>query len=803
MKFICLLIVALLINFQNIFSQNYQTPSCDMIDNNESTLSRTMALAGSSGAYKPAKNSAGEYFRVLIAFAQFDSDVEPNPVWPLNQLPTWANSFIDNTVLSTYSDETLSDFFDEASHGSFDFIGDIYPNLVHITSDKSYGEANLDVITELNINITDFSRYDNWDLTGSSYIFSEGSGDGYLDMLIIIYRRKHSTLGLSGGISTLNLASDFTTHDGKVIKGGYYPSKERGGITSVNKFSPKFDYITHIAHEFGHYLFGVNHTIQGGLMAGTQSNEMPSYYGSTYMMSGWEREWLRYTNYIVPTTDGQEITIGDFVETGDVIKIPIPFNNPTSSTFFVIENHQRLSKYDQINKGGEFEGNYNFTTVGSGIYIWLITNGNNWVPSVDIKTADGSWDWALDGTISMPSGWPATMPLAKRTAVNRNTGKSDRNVLNIYWNGQWWDKWHENINPNISSPPTSNYILNRDVFGDGTDAFNLAYNQLFTPWSNPSSYAGGTSNISLELISNNAGMYNVKVYSTDASALALPPSKPQDFFASYNSSNQTVLTWAGNTETDLASYKIYRAKTTGGVPSTYQYLATVAGTTTTYTDTTFIGDQAYKVFYKITAVDNTNKESIQSDYSFINYLSANITTSTSICGNIIAYNDINIPSGVTLTIITNTTNPIAKLNLLNNSVLNVYGQLTSTTTWNPNKVIFDFQSPFISEQKINGIRLYPGSFFYVYAAHFKNAYCGIICKDCSPYQGNFLYTNCFFENMEVIGGSITSTYLQGHYLVEENLIVAGNDLTIDPPSYFLFLNGSSLISNGELYINGG
>lgn len=146
------------------------------------------------GLYKPAQTNNNEYFRVLFAFAQFASDNVANSEWPVNQLPNWKNDLIDSTLSTVYRDETLSDFFDKASLGKYDFIGDIYEDTIIIPSNMVYQDANKYVITELNNNILDFSRYDKWKAQNGNFIFSEnGPNDGFIDMLIIIYRNAHST----------------------------------------------------------------------------------------------------------------------------------------------------------------------------------------------------------------------------------------------------------------------------------------------------------------------------------------------------------------------------------------------------------------------------------------------------------------------------------------------------------------------------------------------------------------------------------------------------------------------------------
>ena len=129
------------------------------------------------------------------------------------------------------------------------------------------------------------------------------------------------------------------------------------------------------------------------------------------------------------------------------------------------------------------------------------------------------------------------------------------------------------------------------------------------------------------------------------------PSKPQNLAAVYNSSHQTVLTWNGNGEPNLTGYKIYKAKTTGGIPSTYTYLTNVSSSLTSWTDNEInVDNSTYKIFYKISSTNSNNYESVLSDYSSINYVANTVTTSTLLNGNIKIGSNTTVQSGVTLTI---------------------------------------------------------------------------------------------------------------------------------------------------------
>ncbi len=593
------------ISFVFIVAQNFSQTNNQIVCE---TTSVTEPGSNVWGKYKPAQTESGEYFRILIVYAQFASDNLQDSVWPLNQLPSWANNIVATNVSSSYPEQTLSDYFDKASLGKFDFIGDVYQSLIIVPSDTSYGSANQYVIGQLNNNIQDFSRYDNWKYQNGNFIFSEADGDHYIDMLIVMYRNADTYIQLAGGIATLNLSQDFITHDNFIFSGGYSPSTTRGGITSRAGLSGRFKIVGHLAHEFGHYLFGGDHTSLGGLMMG-----YPYPYLGSYMMNAWERAKLGYIIPTIPSIDGGTTNLGDFVNTGDAIKIPIPFNNPSSTTYFLVENHKRESIYDQIMRGGPLNGEYNLTTtLGSGIYVWVITGGSNYPPNINIKSADGSWNWQYVGDYYAGPGWAnGYLPKTIKSAVNRNTGKSDRWSWNIYWNNHWESKW-------VDVGQTGQWSITRNCMGDETDPFNIGYNELLTPWSNSSSYVNGTTNISMKLIDNNT----VKIYSSIDSALALPPSKPQNLKLNVVN-NHPVLTWEANIEPDLAGYNIYRSEN-GYTPQLLGYVTKKIRTYTDYTANTSIPSDHYD--YTIKSKDNAALLSLQSDKVSIMALAPKIRT---------------------------------------------------------------------------------------------------------------------------------------------------------------------------------
>jgi M6 family metalloprotease-like protein len=533
----------------------------------------TTIQAQTGGLYKPSSNGQNEYMKVLVVFVQFQDDDRPDQTWPINQLPTWADDLIDSTPSTNYRELTISEYWQDMSMNNFDFIGDVYPNLVIINSEQYYdnnnydfGECNKDALIQVDQNPNfDFSDYDNWGYNSSTQSF-EFVPDGNVDMILMIYRDPirqpvaqdewfGGGFGVFHAIALLS-DSDFTLNfDGVNVVFDDWISSSSSGLT-VRSGKMNYHELLHVlAHEYGHFLFGAGHSNTAGVMS-----QGPH---SSFSFNAVERERLGYIAYTNCTQDNFTITLEDFITHGDILRIPIPITDQNSSTFFLVENHQRLSNHDQIIRGGPLNGQYNFTTdIGSGIYIWLVENGDSPIRQVQYEavTADGRWDWLYDGDYYVGPGWyvdkpyEGYIPQTKRNAVNRHNGKSEKLPNHIWWNSHYAHKWVD-INPE-----TEEYELTRDIMGDEYDAYNFGYNELFTPWSNPSSYVNGDTDISLQLYNENGDNITVKVFTTSSSSEALPPSRPEFFQLTTVGSTgpNPALTWENNIEPDLSYYEIWK-----------------------------------------------------------------------------------------------------------------------------------------------------------------------------------------------------------------------------------------------------
>ena len=183
-----------------------------------------------------------------------------------------------------------------------------------------------------------------------------------------------------------------------------------------------------------------------------------------------------------------------------------------------------------------------------------------------------------------------------------------------------WVEWN-----NLTNDKKKRRYDSDDWLGDQEDLFSLGYNKVFTKWSNPSSRKdnGNDSNVGFEIVSYNSvtHQYIIKVSVNSFGIQAFAPSKPQNLQVVIEN-NTPKLTWDVNTEPDITSggkYKIYRTTTSGGEPTSYSYVTTVNHPTTSWLDINYYvhGSGNKKLFYTISAVDNTNKESVKSEYDWL------------------------------------------------------------------------------------------------------------------------------------------------------------------------------------------
>jgi M6 family metalloprotease-like protein len=614
-NFLFLVLVYIYIYSLPCFSQENQ-PLC--LDNYEEKLE--------INTLNPAFGPVGT-LKMLVIFCKFSDDhfdLSPyTDIWPsnLNTLPSWATSILAPSANGPYSHPSVSGYFYDMSRGQFKVVGDVFNQLYipehpqsyyYLSSGRHIGYLTEEILMNLDPYI-DYSDYDNWDPNDIDRDGIKNEPDGIVDMIAIVFRVAN-TLELdykavdssaTTGYQGISCLTGFRHVFGSGADALYLDDVNilatpvGSGTFQQNVFDPH-GCVRIMAHEIGHYLFGRIHYELGdfSLMDGRTAG----------VMSAYERELLGWiTDLVIITTNQINVRIPDGITHGKVFKVPIPSRND----YFLIENRQRISYYL---KDWRKYNNGPFVNPGTGILI---------IRYPRVECADGRWNWKR-----VDFYWPNcqqrgllyTYPFIK-TTINRDSfpGYLGLNEMELKYK-------------NVDSFNCKIVKSHSDCLGDSNDLFNLNYNQVFSPWSNPSTnlitiLGKDTNKICIELVTKNAnGDFYLNVFLSNPEASA--PSKPQNLNVFADEWNQAVLTWEANIEPDVidgGKYKILRAEMWGNAnPTSYDLIDIIdaysEGTPiTSYTDyESYIYNGPRRLYYRIIAVDNTGKESVPSDEVFIN-----------------------------------------------------------------------------------------------------------------------------------------------------------------------------------------
>jgi hypothetical protein len=425
-----------------------------------------------------------------------------------------------------------------------------------------------------------------------------------------------------------------------------YAPLTKEGITSFSE------------HEHGHYIFGAGHTSYG---------KMSSAYGCDEALSPWE---VIYLGYAIPRKVDytvSDFSLGDFSsrnsnDTGEVLEVPLfpPYNNEA----FLIANRTKVSAYDRIMWGDTAHGDpYRVINpeYGKGLYIYHSPSGFSSYPAyMDQECADGLFKWTFAG-YKHPD-WSSVQEIGYYTSLevsydnDRSEGNKDcaDNKSMLTWFGI--GKLHDCIGCDGTDKVYSNYTdvwTSRGLQGDRWDAWNLGYNELFSPYSSPSTISWFNSSSGVFIwyhgINNLTKKAELKIFKTDYNGMTedsilaqTPPSKPMGanavFTECINGYKYPKVYWLHNMEPDMINctmppfdkkfYNIYIAKSPSIniAPSEYVYIETVniSKDSIPY----FIdydhpvpcsgSDTSVEVFrYKITAVDAKGWQSVESDFAAI------------------------------------------------------------------------------------------------------------------------------------------------------------------------------------------
>ena len=649
--------------------------------------------------YKPSLTiGQDKYLKILIAYICFaDDNYQPafDNFWQPHQKPVspTGGPLIASVkgsegvfFMDRYPNYTISDYFCEMSMGKLDIVGDeVLVNLPETSeyyrtnpATNGYGKMNnyvLQYIHDHNPEII-FSNYDKWGWYAHQQW--EMQPDQSVDFVIMAYRfipnqgnpnywfwpmgvdaSGEATLGQnSGGFQTV-------WYDGVYLSG--YLSPEGAGCTTIGQLQ-NYSCVTEIIeHEFSHSLFTYNiwggssetHTDIGLMTAGT--------LGTCFNMSPYERSqpvlgWNINPDVITTTSTW---LVEDYIKSGRILDIPIPNSSPQEH--FWIANHQKTSVYDGISRGGKNcyainNGRQNpYCGEGKGLFIYHHTasgcSSNNGGKPHDIEQADGKWNWVVDRWVPYyVPGYNFCIPLFEHSSSNPLYGKDEYMQEIEYitnppacWSGP--RGWTQEVNDNPCSEYPNDYFVTMDWWGDGSDGYDMVYDEIFSPYSNPRSNtcANPQNNTGITIRLLNKDMYGnimVKIYFDDNLALQeCPPSKPKNLhvtaleFDPVTHAFHPKLNWAINSEPDFINqgvyaphYNIYRGNSSKCLlePS-YSLLTTVTNNVTEYVDYSVVlypqninypgCELEWLTYsYKISASDNTNLESLKSDRSLISGL---------------------------------------------------------------------------------------------------------------------------------------------------------------------------------------
>lgn len=627
----------------------------------------------------PADSTA--YFPTLIVLVQFANEPEQSTYWPIGGPPTfisemlsydkvsrtdWWNSYNPNT-------QTVSSWWHEVSRGKLHVLG----QAISVVLDRDTGwyihnggedRVNFDVYEKLRQNTTiDWTFYDKWRKINGQFKYE---ADQKVDMIYMVHRRTFSggPLIYAAGYVPLGYANGQIEYEVDPvnhikINGSY--TDEGSGIKINGKFgvADKNHVVAVSGHEVGHYLFGSGHTVYSKMAYGP---------GSESFYCPWEEIKL---GYMIPTlvdfnNFNYEYVLGDYSSrgqiNGNIIQVPI---SGDGQEFFLIANRRKESQHDRIANGDTLSyGNANLSSTieyGKGTYIYHIFDGYSYpsgnVINNDLECADGLFNWqqtGLDapdwnlGNPYLPVLEPLSVSYNNDNGANGMTGKDGYNVRSF--ESKWFSKGkketgyltggltrtYTNLNQNWTS---------RDLSGDRYDAWKPGYNEIFSPYSSPSTIDKNNVNTGIFIWNNSVNpstnIANYKIfkagvnYSEGQILQWTPPSRPMgivvDYYLESEDYMRPIITWNHNKEPDMLRtdlkkrYKIWRATTLYMtiVPTSYILLDTIdidSGAAPSYIDYSIIGlgsgwpgmgeQIQYPVRYTVQAIDKYEDPSVRSDF---------------------------------------------------------------------------------------------------------------------------------------------------------------------------------------------
>ena len=413
---------------------------------------------------------------VLFIFAQFpDDNYLPNDKrWPKGDIPERMknHTWVDSAWNENATPMSITDYFNQMSFNKLKFTGTADTITVPHTRDwyyenhKSFGLINKDILQTIDQRI-DFGEFDNIKKL-RNYSFAD-TADGKVDMVFIIYRNfimdypdsiaeKYNKVFNSGWFGSLNTGrvlvddSSRTIYTGATLRDIFHKDPFRFSI-----------------HEFAHFLIGGNQYHNGREFWAMLSG----YEVRSFMINAYERNRLGWINIRTIPNDTitlRNVRLDDFITTGDAIRIEI---DSASGQYFYLENHQRISRWDNSSKDKSEKGIYVIrqdAPWGEGTFMQMIP-------------ADGRFNWEVNSFV-YPDWYPKGLPVFERKDENKAAGYHDLQYVPFTYDGKDYPP-NEIIYyaDTLTGLPLQNPLRN----GDGRDAFRTGYKTVFSPYTNPDS----------------------------------------------------------------------------------------------------------------------------------------------------------------------------------------------------------------------------------------------------------------------------------------------------------------------------
>ncbi len=441
--------------------------------------------------------------RVLVVFASFPDDETEHPFWPAHQPPLFMEQFIDpDTLTGSQNEFNLTNYFHQMSSGQFHLVGDaLWLETAHSQQEYlngSYGRANKDILTERVDSAVDFSAYDHW--TKLSDFTHSNVPDGRVDMIIMVWR---SNLFQFLGEASLGYKPGFIA-DGKHIEMGFpefLPFPLGSGVTCQYIYSDTPRRVAQtMIHELGHWLLGGPHPYNSDAPQGKHMfwGILCNGLRASSCANAYERERLGWM--IVPEIQSDtDISLPDYIRNNAAYKFHPPNGEPAE--FYYIENHQRLSLFDDITLNPNDKG------------MWLLHQEGPYMELDNLKIvpSDGYWKWESGETTT--SCFSQALPVFNRGIPALHTGVSHRDQIPTTLSAVNW--------MHVYRAPSGETSCGSFFAGELFDgAFTGKSAAVFSPFSNPDSrtWHNLETSFCIEVVDDSNGVLTVRCNSAPLDA---------------------------------------------------------------------------------------------------------------------------------------------------------------------------------------------------------------------------------------------------------------------------------------------